>query len=78
MINLYSLFCHLLNIPPSGSNEGSVEEVAHILSSQSRNAAANHDTKDVLTDPSVTLSDHSTESGKFFVVCRLRCQFETN
>lgn len=60
MINLYSLFCHLLRIKPSSSNEGSVEEVAHILSLQTL-SSGNDDTSSETT-PSTA---HSTETGKF-------------
>lgn len=61
MINLYSLFCHLLKIKPSSTNEGSVEQVAHILSSSKSLNSGNDDT----TEKSTTFSDHSTETGKF-------------
>ena len=42
MINLYSLFCHLLQVQPSSTNEGSVKEVAHILSSKSSSTGNDH------------------------------------
>lgn len=65
MINLYSLFCHLMDIKPSSTNEGSVNQVLHILSSQQPNEA-NDDTILTTTDYLTTFSSHSIETGKFF------------
>lgn len=83
MINLYSLFCHLLQVQPSSTNEGSVKEVAHILSSKSSSTGNdhignNHSTgndhigNDDTTDSSS--KTNSTETGTFLRVGKFPCR----
>lgn len=79
MINLYSLFCHLLQVQPSSTNEGSVEEVAHILSSKSSSPGNDHVSNDHVgnddtADSSSKTKTNSTETGTFLRVGRFSCR----